>query len=123
MKATISFKGYTMNNGQGMVIPEEVMKKALLEFQERVKNKVVVGELDHPDDMTISMQDVSLEIRGFKVNEDLTCEIDYEILGTPKGQIARLISSEGVELTLDQRMYGNAEKIDMVTFDLIKKPE
>ena len=98
-------------------------------LKDKIKQKRLVGELDHPEKFDISLNNVS------HVIEDLTYDksgrvlnIKVRLLDTPAGQIAKKLVDAGVPLSISSRAAGNVgpdKKVQIkkiFTYDLVADP-
>jgi len=96
-------------NKNGRMYPRNVVEKEVGRYQELIKEKRSLGELGHPPNPTINLNQVShliteLNMRG----EDAYGKA--KILGTPMGKIAENLIREGVRLGVSLRGVGSLKE-------------
>lgn len=96
-----------IQNRNGRIYPKSVMEAAVNKyFEEQVKQKRAVGELNHPDGPTINLDKVSHLITDLKFeNNDVVGKAS--ILNTPNGQIVKGLLDGGVRLGVSTRGMGS----------------
>jgi len=119
-------------NHNKRVYPKAVLEGCVKSLQEKLSGRELVGELDHPADGVVKLQNAShlitkLEWKG----NDLIGEA--EILPTPAGQIAKSLINAGVKIGISSRGMGTLSESSegakivnadykMITFDLVADP-
>ena len=77
-------------------------------LKDKIKQKRLVGELDHPEKFDISLNNVSHVVEDLTYNKDgRILEIKVRLLDTPAGQIAKRLVDAGVPLSISSRAAGN----------------
>lgn len=117
-----------LKNGNGRVYPLKEISKAVEMIQKKIsEGNPILGELNHPDNLSIDLKNVSHVIT--KIEMDGTNAIGKcKLLNTPSGQIARSILESGVRLGVSSRGAGNVtneglvEDFQFVTIDLVSNP-
>ena len=104
-----------VKNGNGRIYPKNVLEKAVSTYiDNNIRENRAFGELDHPDDPTVKLKNVSHVVRKLWWNEDdLMGEI--EILGHqdyPSGRILKRLILEGFTVGISSRGMGSTEKKD-----------
>ena len=119
-------------NRNGRMYPKYVMERELGKYQTMIANKRALGELNHPDNPTVSLERAShlitmLEFRGNDIYGKA------KIMDTPMGKIAKTLIDEGVKLGVSSRGMGsikmNNEGVNVVqpdfmlaTIDIVSDP-
>ena len=98
-------------------------------LKDKIKQKRLVGELDHPEKFDISLNNVSHVVEDLTYNKDgRILEIKVRLLDTPAGQIAKRLVDAGVPLSISSRAAGNVgpdKKVQIkkiFTYDLVADP-
>ena len=118
-------------NGNGRIYPKHVLEKAVNQINEKIeKGFNVLGELEHPETLSINLNNVShviekLEWQGNNVIGRA------KILDTPKGEIVKALLKEGIKLGVSSRGSGSTkrdgevilvESFNLVTVDIVATP-
>ena len=127
-----TFQRAEEENHNKRVYPKAVLEGCVKSLQEKLNGRELVGELDHPADGVVKLQNAShlitkLEWKG----NDLIGEA--EILPTPAGQIAKSLINAGVKIGISSRGMGTLSESSegakivnpdykMITFDLVADP-
>ena len=127
-----TFQRAEEENHNKRVYPKAVLESCVKSLQEKLNGRELVGELDHPADGVVKLQNAShlitkLEWKG----NDLIGEA--EILPTPAGQIAKSLINAGVKIGISSRGMGTLSEASegskivnpdykMITFDLVADP-
>lgn len=94
-----------------------VMVEAL---QQEITTGSVLGELEHPNTMNITLENVSHKIESIEMNEDGTITGTIVLLNTPKGKIAQAIAEASGSLFISSRGAGSIDESGNVTLSTIK---
>lgn len=102
------FMQYDTPNKNGRIYPRFVMEKELNRYiNENVKEKRAYGELNHPKEPQIDLNNVSHLIESLTMRNDGTV-IGKAIIGnTPKGNIVRGLMEMGANLGVSTRGLGS----------------
>lgn len=96
-------------NENGRVYPSLVMKEAVEAIQEAISHRMVLGELDHPDDAKIHTENACLLLTKLWM-EGKEVYAQFEILeGLPKGQMLKALIDQGVTVSISSRGVGDME--------------
>ncbi len=117
-----------LKNGNGRIYPLAEITSAVNYAQKRISEGFpVLGELNHPDNLSIDLKNVSHCITEIKMDgNDAIGKI--KLLNTPNGQIARAIMESGVRLGVSSRGTGNVTNegkvsdFNFVTIDIVSNP-
>jgi hypothetical protein len=119
-------------NQNQRVYPMDILKREIENYQKAVRENRAVGELDHPESSSVSLERVSHIIREMRW-EGNNVVGRVEILPTPRGKILETLLESGVRIGISSRGVGSTEKtnegIDMVQpdyqiicFDIVSEP-
>lgn len=117
-----------LKNGNGRVYPIAEISKAVTEAQKRIKDGFsIMGELNHPDTLTINLDRVSHAIT--EVTMDGSNAIGkMKLVNTPCGNIAKALIEGGIRLGVSSRGTGNVNEsggvtdFSFVTVDIVSQP-
>lgn len=114
-------------NGNQRIYPMTEIKMAVESVNKRIKEGLsVYGELNHPDNLSIDLNNVSHIITEMAV-QDSNAVGKAKILNTPKGQIVKAILEGGGKLGVSSRGSGNVIEgkvsgFNLVTVDIVAQP-
>ena len=110
------------------VYPVNEISKAVENINEILhKGESVLGELDHPEELTINLDRVSHMITKMWMDGN-TGMGKLKILPTPVGNITRTLLESGVKLGVSSRGSGNVDErghvsdFEIVTVDIVARP-
>lgn len=96
-------------NKNGRMYPKSIMEKELGRYQNLIKEKRSLGELGHPPNPTINLNNVSHLITNLRFEgSDIVGKA--KILDTPMGKIAQNFIEEGVRLGVSSRGLGSLKE-------------
>ena len=96
-------------NKNGRLYPLGVMEKEVQRYQDLIKEKRSLGELGHPPNPTINLNQVSHLITELRMDGNNVVG-KAKILGTPMGKIAENFIKEGVRLGVSSRGLGSLKE-------------
>ena len=118
------------------IYPITLMEHALQKQDNKVKNKMWYGELDHPNSndeeriYSVSLKEQSHAIIEYNIDNDIVYG-KLETLPTPNGMIVKSLILNGNTLGVSLRQLGQlkeqnkyqlVEDIDVVTYDIVSDP-
>jgi hypothetical protein len=120
-------QGDVRNHNQ-RIYPVSEINNAVSSIMEQIKSgETVIGECDHPEELTINLDRVSHIITEMNMNgADGVGKL--KILPTPCGNIVRTLIESGVNLGVSSRGSGNVDEsgyvsdFEIVTIDIVAKP-
>ena len=132
MKIAGIFQRANIPNQNKRIYEKKILIRELGKLDEAVKERRLMGELDHPSHDAVKLQNVSHLVTQLKMSgDDMLGEA--EVLNTPSGQVAQALIRGGVKLGISSRGMGTlTERQDgmsvvngdykLVTFDLVADP-
>jgi hypothetical protein len=128
-----------VKNGNGRVYPTSILEAAISSNMDKVKNRHMLGELDHPSDGKIHLEKVSHVVTDLNMTSDGKVEGELEVFdgpieegGTPAGQILGSFIKRGVRLGISSRGFGSTKQVNgtnevqndykLITFDIVSDP-
>jgi len=117
-----------VKNQNSRVYPINEIASAVQSLQEKINHGFsVLGEADHPDDLTVNLDRVSHMITemGMKGSDGVG---KLKILPTPMGNIVKTLLESGVKLGVSSRGSGNVSEggkvsdFEIVTVDIVAQP-
>jgi hypothetical protein len=131
-----ALKGILQKAGQknhnGRIYPREVLQREVEKYQQIIKERRALGELDHPDSSVINLKNVSHNVTECHWEDDDVVGT-IEILTTPSGNIAKELIKNNVRLGISSRGLGSVRQIsentvevqddfELLCFDLVSSP-
>jgi endonuclease III len=123
------FAQFGVENNNQRIYEEAEYLPHLQYLNEKIRQKRLVGELDHPEKFDISLSKVSHVIESLEYNKDKRQLIGrVKLLNTPSGRIAKELVESGVPISISSRAAGLVEnnkkvKIKKIfTYDLVADP-
>lgn len=116
-----------IKNRNGRVYPLTEISKAVTEAQPRIKDNQLMGELDHPQTLTINLDRVSHLITEIGMSGGNAVG-KLKLLNTPMGNIAKTLIESGVRPGVSSRGAGNVDddgnvsEFMFTTIDLVATP-
>ncbi len=135
-KGLLTFRGKFQEaeavNKNKRLYPYAVLDENIKRLNETVKNKGLVGELDHPADSIIHFKDASHAITKLWWEAN-TLMGEGQILNTPCGKVLKALLDDGVRVGISSRGVGNGkvneegilvigESYKLITFDAVADP-
>jgi hypothetical protein len=115
-------------NQNERVYPLNEIRTAVTSINEKIKNGFsVLGELDHPEELTINLDRASHIITEMWMDGNDGYG-KLKLLETPMGKIAESMLKSGVKLGVSSRGSGNVDEsghvsdFDIVTVDIVAQP-
>lgn len=119
-------------NKNKRIYPWDVLNENVERLQEAVKDRRLVGELDHPTDSIIHYTNASHIVTKLWWDGN-TLMGEGEILNTPSGEILKCLIDSGVKVGISSRGVGNGkvnedgilvigESYKLITFDAVADP-
>jgi hypothetical protein len=102
--------------------PGDILEREVEKYQELIKNRNALGELDHPDSSVISLQNVSHNIvETHWEGNDLVGTVEvlcdrpgpdgHTVKGTPAGNTLKALLDAGIRVGISSRGMGSVKEI------------
>lgn len=119
-------------NKNKRLYPFDVLDENVVKLQEAIKDRRLVGELDHPTDSIIHFADASHVVSKLWWEGNILMG-EGEILNTPHGRVLKALIEDGVKVGISSRGVGNGkvnedgilvigEGYKLITFDAVADP-
>jgi len=118
-------------NGNGRIYPKGVLTEAVEKMNDKMaKGYNVLGELEHPEALTVNLNNVSHVIESLRWEGDDVIG-KCKVLDTPKGEIVKALLKEGIKLGVSSRGSGATaynegitmvESFNLITVDIVATP-
>ena len=116
-------------NNNNRIYEEKEYLPHLDYLKDKIKQKRLLGELDHPEKFDVSLKNISHLITDLTHDKsNRTLKIKVKLLDTPAGEIAKRLVDCGVPLSISSRaagQVGNDKKVQIkkiFTYDLVADP-
>ena len=119
-------------NQNGRIYPRSILAREADKYQDLIKNKHALGELDHPDSSVVNLSNVSHNVIEMHWNgNNLVGTI--EVLHTPAGKILQELLTAGIKVGISSRGLGSVqenvdgahevqEDFELIAFDTVSNP-
>ena len=119
-------------NHNGRVYPKNVLEREVDKYQQIIRERRALGELDHPDSSVINLKNVCHNVTECHWEGD-TVMGTIEILTTPSGNIARDLIKNNIRIGISSRGLGSTRQVsentvevqddfELLCFDLVSSP-
>ncbi len=119
-------------NQNKRMYPRRILQREFKNYLKAVAENRAMGELDHPDTSTVSLEKVSHIVREMGWDGDTWVGV-IEVLPTPMGKILENLVDSGVTLGISSRGVGTTSKNEsgldivqddftLVCFDMVAEP-
>ena len=119
-------------NANNRIYPRPILEREDAKYQELIKERRSLGELDHPDSPIVQLENVSHLVTDTKWDgDDLVGTV--EVLDTPKGQILEKLINRDIKLGISSRGLGSTSRTNegydmveddfsLVCYDMVSNP-
>ena len=119
-------------NANNRIYPRPILEREDAKYQELIKERRSLGELDHPDSPIVQLENVSHLITETKWDGDNLMGT-VEVLDTPKGQILEKLIGRDIKLGISSRGLGSTSRTNegydmveddfsLVCYDMVSNP-
>ncbi len=91
--------------------PKEILMREVEKYQQLIKERRALGELDHPESPIINLKNVSHNIREIHWEDDDVMGT-VEILSTPSGNILKELLKNNIRLGISSRGLGSVKEMN-----------
>jgi len=131
-------------NKNGRVYPGAIIERCVNDYQERIKERRALGELDHPESSVVELKNVSHNIveAHWEGNDlvgtiEVICDLPNGVKGTPSGNILKALLDYGAKIGISSRGMGSVKEqmsedgsntlvvqddFDLVCWDFVSDP-
>jgi hypothetical protein len=117
-----------VRNFNERIYPAREIRNAVENIDKQLRDDYsVIGELDHPEELTINLDRVSHAITEIWMDGNNGMG-KLKILSTPKGNIVKTLIESGVKLGVSSRGVGNVDEkgevsgFEIITVDIVARP-
>ena len=119
-------------NANNRIYPRPILEREDAKYQELIKERRALGELDHPDSPIVQLENVSHVVtETLWEGDNLIGTI--EVLDTPKGQILEKLIGRDIKLGISSRGLGSTSRtnegydkveddFNLVCYDMVSNP-
>jgi len=118
-------------NGNGRIYSERILKREIERYTTLVKERMALGELDHPDTGAVMLEKVSHVVTEVWWNgNDVMGKI--EVLNTPRGKILQELVNANIKIGISSRGTGSVREskegtiveddFSLICFDIVSEP-
>ncbi len=118
-------------NGNRRVYSERILRREMDRYNNLVKERMALGELDHPETSTVMLEKVSHLVTEVWWNgKDVMGKI--EVLNTPRGKILQELVNANVKIGISSRGTGSVREskegtiveddFSLICFDIVSEP-
>tara|TARA_R100000458_G_scaffold2536_1_gene2065 strand:+ start:172 stop:789 length:618 start_codon:yes stop_codon:yes gene_type:complete len=133
MKVRGLFQEAQKQNGNKRVYARPLLEREIKKLQGPLKERRLVGELDHPSNEVVHLTNASHIITGLHMEGNKVIG-EAEILNTPSGKVLQELLKAGVKIGISSRAVGGLtynsqnecydvnENLRLITWDMVSEP-
>jgi hypothetical protein len=91
--------------------PKSILERECKKYEQLIKERRALGELDHPDSPIINLKNVSHNIREISWDGDDVVGV-VEVLSTPSGNILKELLKNNIRLGISSRGLGSVKELN-----------
>lgn len=103
-------------NRNGRIYSREIIEREVNKFQALIESRESIGELNHPESITIDPERSCILVTELKMDGNLAMG-KAKVLTTPCGKILESLLNDGVRMGVSSRGTGNLTEGNMVADD------
>lgn len=118
-------------NGNGRIYSQPILEREMKRYGNLVKERMALGELDHPETSTVMLEKVSHLVTEVWWNgKDVMGKI--EVLNTPRGKILQELVNANIKIGISSRGTGSVREgregtiveddFSLICFDIVSEP-
>ena len=133
MKVRGLFQEANSKNGNKRVYSQPLLEREIKKLQGPLKERRLIGELDHPSNEVVHLTNASHIITGLTMEGNKVIG-EAEILNTPSGKVLQELLRAGVKIGISSRAVGGLtynsqnecydvnENLRLITWDMVSEP-
>ena len=133
MKVRGLFQEANAKNGNKRVYAQPLLEREIKKLQGPLKERRLIGELDHPSNEVVHLTNASHVITGLTMEGNKVIG-EAEILNTPSGKVLQELLKAGVKIGISSRAVGGLtynsqnecydvnENLRLITWDMVSEP-
>jgi len=118
-------------NGNGRIYSQPILEREMKRYGNLIKERMALGELDHPETSTVMLEKVSHLVTEVWWNgKDVMGKI--EVLNTPRGKILQELVNANIKIGISSRGTGSVREgregtiveddFNLICFDIVSEP-
>jgi hypothetical protein len=120
-----------VRNGNGRKYPHIILEREIKKYENLIKERRALGELDHPEDSVINLKNVShLVTKVWWKGPSVMGKI--EVLNTPSGKVLQELIRSNIKTGISSRGLGSVREeggdtiveddFQLICFDIVSEP-
>ncbi len=118
-------------NQNGRIYPRKMLEREISNYMKFIREKRALGELDHPESLTVEYKNCSHIITDIWWDGDAVIG-EIRLLNTPSGKVAQALVSDDVTIGISSRGFGSTfdrgdhqivgDDFTLICWDLVQEP-